>query len=186
MKTESLLQRYNQTLNERNRLLLGLSIAGGLSVVLGLSVFYLVGRERIVVVPPIVAQEFWVATDSVSDSYLEQMATFFAGLLLNVTPNSFARRSEHLLQHVAPHDYPALKAQLVEQQLEIERRVLSTSFHPSSFKIDRRKLLVELKGELKLMVGNAPVQLQSKTYQIQFVQTQGRLYIQRFDEVANV
>ena len=186
MKAQHLVQKYNQTLTERNRLLLALSVIGTLTLLLGSSVFYLVGRERIVVVPPIVNQDFWVAGDTVSDSYLEQMASFFAGLLLNVTPNSFAVRSQQLLQHVASLGYPALKAQLVEQQLEIERRALSTSFHPSSFKIDRQKLLVELKGELKLMVGNAPVQLQSKTYQIQFIQSQGRLYIQGFDEVPNV
>jgi len=185
MKTQYLVERYNQCLTARNRLLVALSIAGGLSVLLGLSVFCLVGKERIVITPPIVNQEFWVASDTVSDSYLEQMASFFAGLLLNVTPNSFSSRSEQLLQHVASPAYPALKAQLIEQQLEIERRALSTSFHPSHFKIDRCKLLVELKGELKLMVGNAPVESQSKTYHIQFIQEQGRLYIQRFNEVEN-
>ena len=104
---------YNRILIERNRLLIALSITGGLSLLLGFSVFCLVGKERVVIVPPIVNRDFWVATDTVSDSYLEQMAEFFAGLLLNVTPNSFATRSEHLLQHVAPNAYPTLKTQSV-------------------------------------------------------------------------
>lgn len=186
MNTRNSLDNYNRILTERNRLLIALSIAGGLSLLLGFSVFCLVGKERVVIVPPIVNRDFWVATDTVSDSYLEQMAEFFAGLLLNVTPNSFVTRSEHLLQHVAPNAYPTLKTQLVEQKLELERRAMSTTFHPSSFKVDRNKLLVELKGELKILVGNAPIQSQTKTYHIRFVQHHGRLYIQQFSEVPHV
>lgn len=186
MKTQNLTESYNKILIERNRLLMALSISGGLCVLLGLSNFYLVGKERVVVVPPVVSRDFWITTDSVSDSYLEQMSEFFAGLLLNVTPNSFSIRVEHLLQHVEPNAYSILKTQFVQQQLEIQRRALSTSFHPSSFKIDRGRLLVELKGELKMWVGNAPVESQFKTYQLQFVQHQGRLYIQQFKEVPHV
>ena len=100
-------------------------------------------------------------------------------------PNSFATRSEHLLQHVAPNAYPTLKTQLVEQKLELERRAMSTTFHPSSFKVDRNKLLVELKGELKILVGKAPVESQTKAYHIQFSQHHGRLYIQQFSEVPH-
>src|SRR5690242_10433642 len=124
MNTKNLLDIYNRILIERNRLLIALSITVGLSLLLGFSVFCLVGKERVVIVPPIVNRDFWVATDTVSDSYLEQMAEFFAGLLLNVTPNSFATRSEHLLQHVAPNAYPVLKTQLVAQKLELERRAM--------------------------------------------------------------
>lgn len=186
MNTKSLFDNYNRILTERNRLLIAFGVASGLSLLLGGSVFCLVGKERVVVVPPIVNRDFWVATDTVSDSYLEQMAEFFGGLLLNVTPNSFATRSEHLLQHVAPNAYPKLKTQLVEQQLEIERRALSTTFHPSSFKVDRNKLLVELKGELKIFVGHASTESQRKTYHIQFIQHHGRLYIQQFSEVPHV
>ena len=186
MKTQNLRQNYHKVLRERNRLFIAFSVAGGLSMLLGLTNFYLVGKERVVVVPPIVSRDFWIATDSVSDSYLEQMTEFFAGLLLNVTPNSFSVRAEHLLQHVEPKAYPAIKAQLVEQQMEIQRRAMSTSFHPSSFKIDRGRLLVELKGELMMWVGNAPIESQSKTYQLQFVQHQGRLYIQQFKELQHV
>jgi len=186
MKTQSLQAAYNKILSERNRLLMAFGAAGGLNLLLGFALFCCVGKERIVVVPPIVSRDFWVAIDTVSDSYLEQMSGFFAGLLLNVTPNSFATRAEHLLQHVSPNSYAALKEQLVQQQLEIERRALSTSFYPSTFKIDRHKLLVELKGELKMWVGNSSIETQSKTYQLQFVQHQGRLFIQHFNEVTHV
>jgi len=186
MNNQNLLDAHNQRLTERNRLFIGFAVASLLAFLLGFSVFCLVGKERIVIVPPIVNRDFWVGTDTVSDSYLEQMSEFFAGLLLNVNPNSFKTRAEHLLQHVAPNAYPTLKTQLVERQLELERRAMSTAFYPASFKVDRHKLLVELKGELKILVGNAPVESQTKTYHIQFSQHHGRLYIQQFMEVPHV
>ncbi len=185
MNQQVLSDNYNRTLRERNRLLMGFVLSGTLSLLLGFSVFYLVGRERIVVVPPIVNRDFWVGTDTVSDSYLEQMSEFFSSLLLNVNPNSFKTRAEHLLQHVAPNAYPQLKMQLVERQLELERRAMSTAFYPLSFKVDRHKLLVELKGELKILVGNSAIESQIKTYHINFSQHQGRLYIQKFSEVPH-
>ncbi len=186
MNSQVLTESYNKILTERNRLLLAFAIASTLSLILGASNFYLIGKERIVVVPPTVSREFWVASDSVSDSYLQEMSQYFSSLLLNITPNTFAVNSEHLLQNVAPESFGALKSQLVQQQIEIERRGISTTFYPASFKIDRQKLLVELKGELKILVGNAPLESKTKTYQIKFVQRHGRLFIQFFNEVENV
>jgi len=186
MNSQNSLDTINRRVRERNRLFIGFAVASLLALLLGFSVFCLVGRERVVIVPPIVNRDFWVETDTVSDSYLEQMSEFFAGLLLNVNPNSFKTRAEHLLQHVAPNAYPMLKTQLVERQLELERRAMSTAFYPLSFKIDKSKLLVELKGELKILVGNSAVESQTKTYHIQFSQHQGRLYIQQFREVPHV
>ncbi len=186
MNQQNLTDHYNRVLTERNRLLIAFAIMSSLTLLLSSSLFYLVGRERVVIVPPIVNRDFWVGTDTVSDSYLEQMSEFFAGLLLNMNPSSFKTRSEHLLQHTAPHAYARIKTQLSAQQLELERRAMSTAFYPASFKIDRHKLLVELKGELKILVGNAPIESQTKTYHIQFSQHHGRLYIQQFSEVPHV
>lgn len=186
MNVQVLTESYNKVLTERNRLLLAFAIASLLSLILGISNFYLIGRERVVVVPPTVSREFWVASDSVSDSYLQEMSQYFSSLLLNITPNTFAVNSEHLLQNVAPENFGTVKSQLVNQQLEIERRGISTIFYPASFKIDKKKFLVELKGELKVLVGNAPLESKTKVYQIKFVQRHGRLFIQFFNEVENV
>ena len=121
MNSQNALSSRNQAITERNRLLIGFAAAGGLSLLLGFSVFWLVGKERVVIVPPIVNRDFWVGTDTVSDSYLEQMSEFFSGLLLNVNPNSFKTRAEHLLQHVAPNAYPVLKTPKQSSRVVVER-----------------------------------------------------------------
>lgn len=185
MKTSVLATQHNQIVAQRNLLL----IVSGSSIVLNLMLgginYYMVGRERIIISPPVVNSQFWVTSDSVSDSYLEQMSEFYAGLVLNVTPNNFASRSQQLIQHVDPGTYSVVKAQMVEQQSEITRRAMSTSFHPVSFKIDRKNLLVEIKGELRVTMGNSQMESKSKTYQIQFNHRHSRLYIKQFKEVTN-
>lgn len=186
MNKPLLIGSYNALLIQRNRLFMLTSLLGLLCVFLGASNFYLIGKERIIIAPPIISREFWISTDAVSDHYLEQMSQFFAGLLLNVSPSTFAVNAEHLLAHVVPERFAALKTQLVQQQMELERRGMSTSFHISHFKIDRKKLLVELKGELKILVANTPVESSTKTYTLRFVQEQGRLWIQSFEELAHV
>lgn len=145
----------------------------------------MIGRERVIIVPPVTSNQFWVAADSVSDSYLEQISEFFASLVLNVTPSNLVVRREQLLQHVDPSTYAAVKLQLVEQETEVTRRGMSTTYHPSSFKIDRKKLLVEMKGELRILLGNAPLEYNTKIYQIQFSNHNGRLYIKQFKEVKS-
>lgn len=183
MNTQVLSESYNKILTERNRLLLAFSITSVLSLLLGASNFYLIGKERIVVVPPIVTREFWVAANAVSEVYLQEMAQYFASLLLNITPNTFAVNAEHLLQNVAPEHFALLKSQLVKQQLEIEKRGLSTIFYPAQFKIDKKQLLVELQGQLKILIGNETLESKTKTYQIKFIPHQGRLFIQFFKEI---
>ncbi len=186
MNNQVLIGSYNNLLTQRNRLLMVTGTLGLLCMLLGASNFYLMGKERIIIAPPIIHREFWISTDAVSDHYLEQMSQFFAGLLLNVSPSTFAVNAEHLLAHVVPERFASLKAQLVQQQMELERRGMSTSFHINRFKIDRKKLLVELQGELKILVANTPVESSAKTYALKFVQQQGRLWIQSFEEVPHV
>jgi len=185
MNTQVLIESYNKVVTERNRLLVVSGVIGMVAILLALSNVYLIGKERIVIVPPVVSQEFWVASNTVSDSYLEQMSQFFAGLLLNVTPNTFGANAEHLLQNVVPENHAAVKSQLVQQKFEIERRGMTTSFHPASFKIDRKNLCVEIKGELRILVGNAALESKTRTYRIKFVHQYGRLFIQSFNEVQN-
>ena len=185
MKKTILSHHYNLILTQRNALF---AIALGSLIVillLAITVFYMVGRERIILVPPVMTNRFWVSSDDLSDSYLEQMSDFFVSLVLNVTPSSFEVRSQQLLQHVDPNSYAAVKTQMVEQEVEIKKRAMTTNFHATSFKIERKQLLVEVKGELRVIIGTAMLETKTKTYQIQFNHRQGRLYIKQFKEVPH-
>ncbi len=186
MKAQFLAKEYNQLTSQRNRLFYVIGVLGVVNILLAATVYFMIGKERVIVVPPVVSNDFWVATDSVSDSYLEQMTSFFSSLVLNVNPSNFSKRSEQLLQHVDPLSYAIVKAEMTEQEVDINRRALTSAFHPMSFKIDRKNLTVEVKGELRLLSGNTPIGSGTQSYQIRYSNRNGKLYILDFKEVRNV
>ena len=185
MKEQSLAKEHNQVSAQRNRLLYVIGVSGIVNIFLAASIYFMVGKERVIVVPPVVSNDFWVATDSVSDSYLEQMTSFFSSLVLNINPSNFAKRSEQLLQHVDPVSYARVKAEMTEQEADINRRALSSAFHPVSFKIDRKDLIVEVKGELRVFSGNTSIGTYTRSYQIRYSNRNGKLYILELKEVKN-
>lgn len=179
-----ILDAHKNILLRQRKLLIGMSgFFGILALLLALSNLFLIGRERIVVVPPVVTNKLWVSVDSVSDSYLEQMADFWSGLLLSANQTNFDLRSAQLLEHTDPGNYSVVKAMLIAQKTLIEERGLSTSFTAQSFQIDKNKLVVLIKGHLKSMVGNQWVETAEKTFQMAFSIQNGRFYVRKFEEV---
>ena len=66
-------------------------VAGVLLLIIlveGLVLQKTLGMEKTVIVPPAIDKSFWVSGNEVSKSYLEQMAYWYAGLALNVTPST--------------------------------------------------------------------------------------------------
>lgn len=153
MNSHTLDAHKNTLLKQRKLLVFACIFLSSLLILLGVSNLLLIGRERVVIVPPVVSSKFWVAIDSVSDSYLEQMADFWGGLLLSANETNFQVRAAQLLEHTDPDSYSAVKSMLTEQQQVIEQRGISTSFTAQSFQIDKNKLLVLVMGHLKSMVG---------------------------------
>lgn len=54
MKAQTLVNAFNLTLLQRNRLLLVTCVSAFLNVLMGLSLFYQIGKERVIVVPPVI------------------------------------------------------------------------------------------------------------------------------------
>lgn len=182
MKTNNLAQNLNKNIQWRNRLLIAVAALFLLNVIQGFSVFSLIGRQKTIIIPAAFEREFTVSS-KFSDSYLEQMAQYFSGLLLNVTPATSAVNAEHLLRHVASENYAAVKEQLVEQNKEIEKRAISTAFYVSHLRVNAKNLWVELKGDLKIFIANAQMESKTKTYRFQFANRNGLLKIKTFSEV---
>ena len=185
MKIENLIASRKQTTRQRNVLAYMFGGSFVLNVLLGISVFHLKDKERIVVTPPVIEREFWVSADRVSDSYLEQMSEYLIGLILNVTPSNFGVRSEHLLACVEPANYGIIKEKLIREQQEIERRGLSTVFHITAFRTNATELEVEVKGILKSWIGSAEADSKEQAYKISYSYNSGRLKITDFRELKN-
>ncbi len=115
-------ERLNGDIKEMRRRNRGLGLAVGVLAagqILALVVILnLLGTVRTVVVPPSMNKTFWVTRDQASNEYLEQMGSFIAWLVLDVTPASIDWKKDILLGYVEPDQYGPLRTR---QEVEAER-----------------------------------------------------------------
>lgn len=177
--------RLQQLMAQRNGYLV---LAVGLvllCLLLSSLLFCLVNREKTIIVPPVIHQAFWLDSKKVSPGYLSEMTTFFAQLRLSVTPSSAAYQRETLLRYTDPQYYGALKNELIDEEEHLTQTHTSFTFYPVSVVVDAPHLTVKLSGDLTAMVGNVPLPTQRLTYRLAYRYSQGRLWLQSFQEDSN-
>jgi conjugal transfer pilus assembly protein TraE len=75
--------------NQRAEIIFMRLAVGGLALALlanAAALLSVAGSERTVLIPPEVHKTFWVSGRKVSADYLQEMAYWYAGLALNITP----------------------------------------------------------------------------------------------------
>lgn len=145
-------------------------------------VFCLMGRERILVLPPVVEKSFWVTNAQVSAEYLSEMTAFFAYLRLNVTADSAASQHALLLRYTDPSYYNRLKGQLLQEADRLNEQHLSSAFFPVSVQVDSRHLTAFVTGDLQGSVGEIVLPLQRVKYKVTYRWVGGRLFVQTFTQ----
>jgi conjugal transfer pilus assembly protein TraE len=171
-----------QLVKKRNTLSLILMVSLGLNLLQGVTVFNLLDKTRTIIVPPDVREEFWVSTQTVSSSYLQQMTDYFLSLILNTTPHTAFHQRETLLRFVHPNDYGFVKEQLVSEEAEIIKRQLSRFFVPITYEVNESERWVKAIGDLTTLVGQEKVSVERKTFRLQYALSQGQLLIEAFTE----
>lgn len=147
-------------------------------------VLNLIGAERTVIVPPSIEKSFWVTKDRVSKTYLEQMGSFVAWLILDVTPASIDWKRDILLNYVAPDQYGAIKSR---QELEAERlkRInASTFFLPQQLVANEDDQTLVIRGRLRTQVNGQDTATETKAYLVEFQYTGGRIHLKTFKEIS--
>jgi len=170
--------RLHHLIHQRN-IFVGLSAALlGANILLALKTFF--HLERILVMPPEIHQSFWVEGNRVSNHYVEEMALFFAHLLLDTSEASAPFHREVILRYAQPESYGALKTQLLEDEQRYKKEQLSTSFKPSVVEVDNKKMTADLTGDLLSYVGSKKISQNRETYRFHFHYDHGRLQIVSF------
>jgi conjugal transfer pilus assembly protein TraE len=175
--------RLQHMLAQRNGYLVLAALLAGVCLLLTISVCRLIGRERIVITPPVVNQAFWVEAKAVSPEYLSQMASFLAQLRLNLTPGNAAYQQETLLRYTDPAYYGDLKNELVSEAGQLEKTHTSLIFYPVEVTVDVKQLAADITGDLSATVGNDHLPVQRIRYQLQFRYSEGRLWLKSFEEI---
>ena len=171
-----------ELVKRRNTLSLVLVVSLSLNLLQGISVFNLLDKTKIVIMPPEIREGFWISNQNVSASYLQQMTNYFLSLILNTTPATAYHQRETLLRFVHPNDYGLVKEQLVTQEAEIIKRQLSRFFVPVTYEVNEIERSVKAIGDLTILVGQEKVSVERKAYQLQYTLNQGQLLIEAFTE----
>jgi len=150
----------------------------GLNVLLTLILFN--SKERVVIVPPQLNTSVWTEKGTVSQSYLEEMAVFFAKQILDVTPSTASYQREHLLRYVAPSFYHALRKKMIDEEEHYKKDNISMSFRPLSAVVNTKLLQVTITGLLQQYVANKFVHQTKEVYEIDFSYQAGQLSIKNF------
>lgn len=175
--------RLQHLIKSRNGYLALASASLLLNVLLVSFLFFMVGRERIVVIPPEVNKSFWMTTGKVSPEYLSEMVLYFTSLGFNVTPGNVDMQHNLLLRYVDPDYYETLKMRLLDVKDKLKKDHITTSFYPNDVKVDTKKLIARVSGDLHYTVGDINLAPSHVTYQFGFSYRQGQLRITSFPEV---
>ncbi len=173
-------------LTRRNRWLAG--TVATLTVCLALSlatVWSLIGTERTVIVPPGLNKSFWVTNSKASSDYLEQMGSFVAWLILDVSPATIDWKKDALLGYVDPEEYGAMKTRQDLEAERIKRLSASTYFLPQQIVPSEDTQSVVVRGRLRTQINGQETNSDQKAYLVRFRYAGGRIHLQTFKEIVD-
>lgn len=174
------LKELQRTLNHSRSLNLLLAAALVLSFTLH---FTTLGTERTVLVPPNISKTFWVTSNQASATYLEDMASFIAWLILDVSPATIDWKSDTLLNYVSPDQYGALKIRQAVEAERLRRVNGATYLLPQQLVVNENKQAVVLRGRLRTTINGQETSADQKAYQIGFEYVGGRVQLSKFEEI---
>lgn len=184
---KSLLQksRIQYLIHTRNGFLALASGSMLMNVFLIFVMFIMMGKERIVIVPPEINKSFWVDASHVSPEYLSEMSLFLTSIRFNLTPSNAEIQRQLLLRYVDPNHYEKIKSELMEEEEQLKKDHISLAFFVSDIKVDANKLVSRISGDLQYSVGDSLLPRQHVNYQVAYSYNAGRLLIKTFDEVKS-
>ena len=163
-----------------------LALASGsllLNVLLGIALISMIGREKIILLPPRISQTFWVEHGDVSPEYLAEMGQFFTTLRFNVAANNAEMQRDMLLHYVSPEYYTALKIELINEAAQMAKNRVSSVFYPVDIKTDIKRLEVLVTGDLLTTIGNNQLPVKRITYKVSYSHNNYRLLVKKLTEV---
>lgn len=145
-------------------------------------IFKTIGTERTIVMPPKIEKSFWVSSEGVSKSYLEQMAYFYAGLALSSTKSTGEYQKTMFLQYASPDKKGKLTAEMNARLEFMEKNAASTLFTTDGVNADEKLMRVAVFGTLETYVQDRRISAQKVIYVVEFKNVNGTLFVNEFKE----
>lgn len=138
--------------------------------------------DRVILVPGL-NQEVWVAHDGVSSSYLEEAASMYLPLLLDLRADSIDWKKEKLMSHVSSADPKYMKSlndYFARTKEKYKQFGLSTHFAVKSFVVNQKEMRVRASGQLISRYGERGFQSVPAEYGLAFEWVTGELKLREF------
>ena len=174
--------------NQRNEILFMRIAVGGLVIALlanAGAALTVAGSERTILVPPDIHTTFWVSGQKVSTEYLQEMAYWYAGLALNITPHVADYQKNQFLKYAAPSEFGRLQAEFGARSDFIRKNNASTQFSTQAMTVDEGAMKVALSGVLQTWVSDKKAAEKQVTYVVGFRYLNGRLHVSEFKETSD-
>lgn len=177
--------RIQYLVDNRNGYLVLASGSLILNILLSVIIYFMLGYEKTVLVPPTISREFWVSENKVSPEYLSSMSIFLADIRFNLTPSNAALQRQLFLRYVDPTHYEKLKTELIEEESHLKKEHVTMTFFMTDVRVDSKKMIAKISGDLQYIVGDSLQPSQHVIYQMSYRLSSGRLMIQSLEEVKD-
>lgn len=178
-----LYQKQLSHLNVQRNFLLGLGVVLLLVVFLE-TILLFFKQQRFIISPPELKQSYWVEGNKISQSYVEEMALFFAHLLLDVTESNILSQGDVVLRYVKSEMYDHFKMKLLDDHKKLKKQQSSLQFTPVDLDFVE-PLTLDLTGILANYIGGKRITQFRETYRMVLNQKHGRLFLESFEVVKS-
>ena len=148
-------------------------------VILVFFIMKLADNNRVVVIPPRVDQEFWVAGNEVSTTYLEQVANYVSDMVMNVSPGNVDRAYDIILPFLTtdPELVRDIRSNLLTQADTIKKEDIYQSFYIRKVWIEKENDTITVSGICRRSTGNLYIGSQSSSVKIKYNINNGKFII---------
>ncbi len=155
------------------------TLLAGCLLLMAFTIFSLYSRKTVVILPPRVEKEFWVSGNTLSSSYLEQVAYYIADRVMTVSPQNVESSLDMIRPFFStdPEDLKSLDRVFVRIAKTIRENDYYQVFYPLRFMIDRKKSRLVVEGLVRKMSGMQYIGQERRTVLIEFFVRNGRFFV---------
>ncbi|WP_457641308.1 TraE/TraK family type IV conjugative transfer system protein [Persephonella sp.] len=154
-------------------------VLAGVIIAEGVLINSLFKEKQVVILPPKIEKEFWVAGDKLSTSYLEQVAYYIADRVLSVSPLNVDHSFDAILPFLTtdPETIKDIQTSLALQAKKIKDNDIYQVFYPMKFWVDDKRYKMYVEGMLKKMTANTYLGQERVVLELRFTVKNGRLLV---------
>ncbi len=138
--------------------------------------------QRTIILPPVVDKRIVISGTKVNNDYIRLYSRYITSLLLCWHPSSIASNFTDLLTLATPEHFAVLENRLTDTQITMKKIHASSMFYPSQIKIDQKKKFFTVTGTRRLFTSATVLENTVRSYRVDYVITNGRLFVKNISE----